>query len=195
MIAQLRTTIVFIFFLSFSSACCQSTSRNGNVIVFDSAKTDISTYRKEFLKNLPAPSRYVNDYENVFSENEERVLDSLIAAFEAATTIEIALVTLDSTATERDNFDDLTLQIAKQWGVGKKETDNGVLIGVSIGHRKMRIQNGYGIEKILSDSETKEITDNYFIPDIKSGKLYSGTLKGLNQLMRILSTRANYKKT
>lgn len=193
MISKVQTALFFIFLLA-SSACSQSTNREANVPVFDSTKTDLDTFRKTFLKNLPSPVGYVNDYENVFSESEERILDSLIAAFEAATTIEIALVTLDSSATARDNFDDLTLQIAKQWGVGKKETDNGVLIGISTGHRKMRIQNGYGIEKILSDGETKEIIDNFFLPEFKAGNLYNGAIKGLNELIRILSSRAHYKK-
>lgn len=157
--------------------------------MFDGAKTDIDTYRKGFLKILPSPSGYVNDFENIFSENEESILDSLIAAFEATTTIEIALVTLDSSATARDNFDDLTLQIANQWGVGKKAENNGILIGISKGHRRIRIQNGYGIEKILSDEETKKIIEEYFIPEFKATNFYQGTLKGLNEMMRVLKDK------
>lgn len=194
MIIKLQVAIVFIFLLSFSSAYSQSPNRSGTVTSFDSTKTNLSTYRSTFLKNLPPPTGYINDYEDVFSESEVKFLDSLITVFEDATTIEIALVTLDSFATARDNFDDLTLQIAKQWGVRKKETSNGVFIGISTGHRKIRIQNGYGIEKILSDGETKEIIDNFFLPEFKAGKLYNGTVKGVNELMRILSSRANFKK-
>ncbi|QNA46019.1 TPM domain-containing protein [Lacibacter sediminis] len=189
MIAKVQIAVVSIFFLSFSSAFSQSTSRSANVPVFDGAKTDIDTYRKGFLKILPSPSGYVNDFENLFSENEESILDSLIAAFEAATTIEIALVTLDSSATARDNFDDLTLQIANRWGVGKKAENNGILIGISKGHRRIRIQNGYGIEKILSDEETKKIIEEYFIPEFKASNFYQGTLKGLNEMMRVLKDK------
>lgn len=189
MIAKVQIAIVFILLLSFSSACSQSRSRGTNVLSFDSTKTDIGTYRKTFLINLPQPSSYVNDYENIFSDKEERFLDSLIVAFEASTTIEIALVTLDSSATERDNFDNLTLQIANQWGVGEKAANNGILIGISKSHRRIRIQNGYGIEKVLSDDETKKIIDGYFIPEYRATNYYQGTLNGLNELMRVLKDK------
>jgi uncharacterized protein len=184
-----QLAIILCSFLFFSSACSQSTTRSEAVPVFDSTKTDIQTFRETFLKNLPAPAGYVNDFENLFSDQEEYYLDSLIAAFEVATTIEVALITLDSTATAKNQFDDLTLQIARKWGVGKKESNNGILIGISGGHRIIRIQNGYGIEKIFSDEETKKIIDDYILPSYRLNKLYEGTRAGLLEIIRILSAR------
>jgi len=58
-----------------------------------------------------------------------------------------------------------------------------------LGYHKMTIRNGYGIEKILSDSETKEIIDNAFIPSFRKDEYYQGTLNGLNKLMDILRKR------
>lgn len=194
MIAKKKIDVILIFFLAFSSAYSQSPNRSGTVISFDSTKTELSSYRSKFLKSLPPPTGYVNDYENLFSDVEEKYLDSLIAAFDTATTIQLALVTLDSSATTKDNFDNLILQIGNQWGVGEKNANNGIIIGISKGYRKLRIQNGYSIEKILSDEETKKVIDNYFLPEFKTGDFYNGTLKGLNELMRTLSSRANFKK-
>jgi uncharacterized protein len=86
----------------------------------------------------------------------------------------------------RNDFEDFTLRILNTWGVGKKGKNNGVLIGISAGYRMMRIQNGYGIQKILSDDETKQIIDSYFLPSFKEGDMYDGTLKGLMALMEKL---------
>lgn len=190
MLAKFQIAMVFIFFLSATHAFSQSREKNVSLpLVFDSSKTDLATYRNIFLKNLPSPYSYVNDYENVFSETEERILDSLIVEFEAATTIEIALITLDSSASKKDDFDDLTLQIGNKWGVGNKGEDNGIFIGISKGHRRIRIHNGYGIVKILSDQETKKIIEEYFIPEFRAANFYKGTLSGLNEMMRVLKDK------
>lgn len=71
----------------------------------------------------------------------------------------------------------------------KKHKDNGVLIAISKGYRQIRIQNGNGIEKIITDNETKEIIDNFFIPDFKKGNYYDGTLKGLVELINLLKPK------
>lgn len=53
----------------------------------------------------------------------------------------------------------------------------------------MRIQNGYGIEKILNDGETKQIIDTAFIPSFQDAKYFDGTYNGLVALMNILEQR------
>lgn len=81
------------------------------------------------------------------------------------------------------------LRLANTWGVGKKEKNNGVTICISKGYRRMRICNGYGIEKVLSDAETKAIVDRDFIPSFKAGDYYKGTLMGLEAIMARLDAK------
>ncbi len=186
---KLKIVIAFICLLFFSDACTQPKERNTRPPFFDSSKTDLATYRSTFLNNLTSPSGFVNDYENIFSESEEKILDSLIAAFQGATAIEITVLTLDSTATARDNFDDLTLQIGNKWGLGKNNGNNAILVGISKGHRRIRIHNGYGIEKIFSDEETKKVIDDFIIPEFKNANFYQGTLNGLHEIVRALKQK------
>jgi len=68
-----------------------------------------------------------------------------------------------------------------------------VTIGICRGYRKMRIQNGDGIEKILTDRETKEIIDTAFIPSFKDGKYFEGTLIGVKTLIATLGKNAEKK--
>lgn len=51
-----------------------------------------------------------------------------------------------------NRFEDLQL--------GNKEMDNGVLLVISTGDKKNRIEVGYGLEGALTDSESKEILDS-----------------------------------
>lgn len=151
-------------------------------------KEEAVTY-PSFHDSLPQPIGFVNDYENIFSINEIQSLDSLIRNFEKKTTIQIAVITLDTTMTTDDDFDNFILGIAKDWGVGQKEKNNGITIGISAGYRRIRIQNGYGIEKILSDNETKQIIDTAFIPSYKKANYFEGTYNGLGVLMALLEKR------
>ena len=41
----------------------------------------------------------------------------------------------------------------KQWGIGSKATDHGVLILLAVQDRKYRIEVGYGLEPILPDGK------------------------------------------
>lgn len=147
--------------------------------------TGINT-QQTFWKKLPPSTGWINDFEELFTPQQEKVLDSLVTAFEKETTIEIAVVTLDTTATEKERFDELILHIHNTWGVGKKETNNGIVIGISAGYRTLRISNGYGIEKLWSNAETKQLIDADFVPFFKQGAYYQGVENGLKALMAAL---------
>lgn len=135
---------------------------------------------------LPKPTGYVNDYTHLFTTEQGRTLDSLISNYEKRTTTEIAVVTLDSSMVGQRNFELYTLDLARTWGVGKKEKNNGVLIVIAPYMRRIRIDNGLGTEKILSDNETKAIIDSIFVPNFKNGKFYEGTQQGLLAIMKKL---------
>jgi len=145
--------------------------------------------REYFQDSFPNPIRYANDFENLFTESERQTLDSLLVDFDKRTSVQIVLITIDTTMTSEDSLDAFTLKIANSWGVGHKGKNNGVVIGISRAYRKMRIQNGYGIEKILTDAETKKIIDTAFIPSFRDAEYFQGTLIGLKSLMKILEER------
>ena len=129
---------------------------------------------------------WVNDLENIYTDKQEQKLTRMISDFEKQTTVEIAVLTLDTSVVSKENFDAHILTVANRWGVGKAGKDNGVVIGISAGHRYISIQNGYGVEKQLTDAEIKQIIDNAFIPKFKRGNYYKGTKAGLKALMHEL---------
>ena len=180
--------LIFSILTVTSTGSCQNKNDKTNTQTVDSNIQKLRLSRQLFWDSLPQPTGYINDYENLYSASEEATLDSIIAHFERITTKQIVIITIDTSMTASDSLDDLTLRIAKKWGVGQKDKDNGIAIGISRGYRKMRIQNGYGIEKILTDRETKEIIDNFFVTGFKNGNYFEGTLNGLNALIKKLRT-------
>ena len=176
---------LLVCILPFSNGICQP----GISPAKDKNAEKLKLSRKYFWDNPPKPSGFVNDYDNIYSDSEEIILDSLIADFEKRTTIQIAVAAFDTLMTSSDSLDALTLRLGNVWGVGQKDKNNGIIIGICIAYRKMRIQNGYGIEKILTDAETKEIIDKAFLPGFRNNAYYEGTFNGLTLLMSTLEKK------
>lgn len=137
-------------------------------------------------QHFPAPMGWVNDFEDIFTAVEERSLDSLIKEYEKRTSIEIVVISIPDSLIGKEDFADLTLNIANNWGIGKKGKDNGILIALCKGRRLIRIQNGYGIEKRMTDLQTKEIIDQVIIPKLKEGYFYRGVFDGIEAIKKQL---------
>ena len=127
-----------------------------------------------------------NDYEGIFSAEEEASLTQLITSLESKTGIEIALVTVDSNMVSLDKFDEFADHLLNVWGVGKVEKDNGILICISSQHQRISISRGAGIDRLLTDAALRQIITKSFIPLYMKNKYFSGTLNGLSALVRKL---------
>lgn len=168
---------IFIQFLVYGQNSSETIGHKANVV----------------SKTLSIPKRisYTSDFEQLFTEIEIKKLDSIIIDFQNRTSNQIAIVTLNQLQLEEENFNDYTLNLANTWGIGQIGKDNGILIAISRQFRQMRIQNGKGIEQILSNDDTKYIIDEYFIPNFKKGNYFEGTEIGLIALTNTLEEKQN----
>ncbi len=135
---------------------------------------------------FPQPVGYVNDFEGILTGEQVKQLTGLIKKLEQATTDQVAIVTLNSIA-PYDNLDAYALDLANHWGVGQKGKNNGILIAIAPGLRQISIRNGYGIERRLTDAETKKIIGDVLIPHIRAGNYYEGLRECLEAIIKELS--------
>ena len=136
--------------------------------------------------SMPAPKAWCNDFVAVFSKEEKKVFDSVIERHEAETGNEIAIVTIDSNMLGNCNIKDFATQLGNTWGVGKKDTNNGVLIVLCPQKRELRIANGYGVEKIITNEETSMIIQHEMLPHFREARYFEGTKAGLISVIRKL---------
>lgn len=124
----------------------------------------------------PVAVGYVNDFAGIISDREEVQLDAIIREVKAKTGAEIAVVTLKSL----DGYpvEDVALTIGREWGVGQKGKDNGVVVLVAPNERKVRIEVGYGLEGYITDGHAGRIIDEYMIPYFKQGNYEQGIVSG-----------------
>ncbi len=150
---------------------------------FQTTETVLEPPRSEFVRNIPDPVGYVNDFENTFSPAQKQELENMLSQIEKETTIEVAVVTLDSTMSTKQEFDYNTLWIGNHWGVGKRGDNNGILVGVSRSLRIVRVHYGAAIEERISNDEAKQIIDEVMIPHFRSNDFYQGTRAGIEALV------------
>ena len=138
---------------------------------------------------LPEPIGYVNDFEKILSNDETNALNSLIDSIKNANGAQFSIISWDTASMPKMNFELLNLATANKWGVGDKYKHNGILIGICKNLRKITIQNGFGIAKVYSNEETKNIIDQTMKPYFKLGQFYEGLKAGMLKMTEELKGR------
>src|SRR6185437_6482165 len=73
------------------------------------------------------------------------------------------------------------------WGVGQKGADDGVLIVLATGDRKVRIEVGKGLGGALTDLQANDIILKDMAPLLAKGQLYEGLDAGVHAVAAALS--------
>ena len=113
---------------------------------------------------FPKPEGYTNDFIHLFTAAEKFQLDSIAGQHEKETSNQIAVITIDSAMLGACEVNQYTLEIAREWGVGIKGKNNGIVICLAPELRKIRIENGLGIQPLLTNAETQAIVDRIMVP-------------------------------
>ena len=135
--------------------------------------------------DIPALTGRVVDQADVLSDNVEAVLSAKIAAHEASTGNQIAIVTLPDLGGRP--IESWGLLLGRSWGIGEKGKDNGIVFLIAPNDREIRIEVGYGLEGNLPDATANEIIQSNVIPYFKGGEIEVGVTAGLDAILAALS--------
>ena len=139
-------------------------------------------------QQYPKATGYVNDFANLLTREQGASLNDELAAFEKKTTIEIAVVTVPWL--NNQSIEDYTRGLAKEWGVGKRGQNNGVVFLIDPKKRKMRIETASGARVILTNSHANQVRDNAVLPRFRTGNMAQGIIDGTHEIMRVLDASA-----
>ena len=137
------------------------------------------TAQKIFDK--PIPPQAVNDFGNFLEPFQRESLERKIRNYNDSTSSAIVIITVP----DLQGYDasELSLKYLRDWGVGTKEKNNGVVILVSKAERKAFIATGYGMEGVLPDITAKHIIDERMIPNFKANDFYRGFDSAIDAIM------------
>jgi uncharacterized protein len=134
--------------------------------------------------SLPQYESFVNDFTGTISSEWLSKTEALTQDVEANTTCEIGVAVIDNLGGL--TIEDYAFQLFNQWGIGKEDKDNGVLLLVSMDERQLRIEVGYGLEPIITDIEAKSIIDDVIVPAFKQSDYGPGIYNGVAAIANII---------
>ena len=147
------------------------------------------------IPDRPNPPRLVNDLTHTLTAAQAEELERKLVAYDDSTSNQIAVVIIPTTGDY--DVQEVALEIMRNWGVGGKEHNNGIVLLVAMNDHKLRIETGYGLEGAIPDITAKRIIDNEITPSFKEENYYRGLDKGTDAIIKAAAGEykapANYR--
>jgi len=119
------------------------------------------------------PSNYVNDYAHVLSDQTVAELNDTCQQIDQKAHAQVTVVTINTL--DGSDVETYANALYRQWGVGSKATNRGVLILLAVKDHKYRFEVGYGLEPILPDGKVGSF-GREAVPLLKQND-YSGAVR------------------
>lgn len=122
----------------------------------------------------PAPTldRPVIDQTGTLTEQQISQLSSQISQGRTGKSYQLAILIIPTL--DGDAIEDYSIRVARTWGIGEKDKNNGILLLVAMNDRKMRIEVGRGVEDDLTDLESGRIIRNIMRPAFRNNDYFGG---------------------
>ncbi|MDF2380397.1 TPM domain-containing protein, partial [Nostoc ellipsosporum NOK] len=139
----------------------------------------------------PNPPRLVNDFTGTLTPDQAKTLEDKLVAYDDSTSNQIAVIIVSDL--KGYSAEDFAMAIGRQWGVGNKDFNNGVVLLVSTGggdgNRDVTIQVGYGLEGVITDYTSHAIIETELVPNFKAGNIYRGLDEATTELFKAAEGR------
>lgn len=133
----------------------------------------------------PADINMVYDYENLYTPEEEKKLDTLLRNFEKSNLIPIKLVTLKSANMQNTDFDANNAALYKEWDQVHGKNGKAMVVTISTEMRKSKVDYGPFTAKFITEAEIANIVEKS-MPEMQQGMFYDGTRTGLIEMMNAI---------
>ena len=134
--------------------------------------------------DLPKLTGRVVDGAGLLSAAEEASLTQKLADLEAKSSDQLAVATVPSL--QGYDIREFGLLLARDWALGQKDKNNGVLLLVAPKERKVSIEVGYGLEPTLTDALSHLIIQRAILPRFKAGDMPAGIDAGVDEIIKVL---------
>lgn len=141
------------------------------------------------IQKRPDPPMAVNDFGNLLEPFQRESLEKKIRNYNDSTSSAIVIITVPDL--QGNDIATVSLKYLREWGIGTKAKNNGILILVSKADRKARIETGTGMEGVIPDIMASHIIQERMIPYFKQNDYYRGFDNTIDAI--ILAAAGEYK--
>lgn len=181
---------VVLAFASLLIGCNSATSRGSRstkVATRSSPVAGASVRPSQFRPDLPELRGRVNDYADLLSAPEEAELGELYAVLERETGCQMALLTIQ--ALPDVSIEQYSLAVANAWALGRRGVDDGLLITLARDNKSVRIEVGYGLERIITDELASGVIER-MTPEFRAGRFFIGLEEGSADIIQMIHANA-----
>ncbi len=133
---------------------------------------------------VPQLAARVTDLTGTLSADARAGLERKLAAFEARTGSQMAVLLVATTAPE--SIEQYALRVAEAWKLGRTGVDDGVLVLVAVQDRRARFEVGYGLEGAVPDARARRIIADVLAPRFAQGDFAGGLDAGVDALIALI---------
>lgn len=151
------------------------------ISIFVFTLISLGVFAQDFLPDRP--SGMVNDYGDMISAQEERLLEAKLRSYRDSTSNAIVIASFESF--QGYSKEELATTLFNNWRIWEGERYNGVLILLSKNEREIRIEVGYGLEGAIPDANANRIINEIMVPNFRNGNFYAGLDQATTAMIRM----------
>jgi uncharacterized protein len=136
------------------------------------------------LQPIPKLEARVTDVTGTLTAAQQAELEQKLADFEARKGAQIAVLLVPTTQPEE--IEQYSIRVTDAWKLGRKKVDDGALLILAKDDHKLRIENGYGLEGVLTDAASNRIIEDTMVPLLRQGQYYAAIGAGVDQMMALI---------
>ncbi|MEZ4269296.1 MAG: TPM domain-containing protein [Myxococcota bacterium] len=129
---------------------------------------------------------WVSDSAAAIDDATEARLEAIIESLHADLGVEVAVVTVHQTDGAPREF---ATALFNRWGIGDAKANNGLLVLLVMGARRLEMETGYGLEPILPDAWLGRMQTGVMVPHFRQGDFAAGLVAGLEAVAKRLRAR------
>lgn len=134
------------------------------------------------IQSVPDPRTsggWVSDVANILGSDQVQNFNQLFTELETETGAEVAMVTVQDVEGTPKEF---ATALFNHWRLGKAGANNGLLVLMVLGQRRLEMETGYGLEEILPDGWLGEMQARAMVPSFKRGAYGEGLAVGMMEV-------------
>lgn len=150
-------------------------------------KSDEKIVSEEVVKPEVKVETRIFDEPSLLSEEQEQNLFKLIQELEDSIGSQIAIIIVDTLSGEK--IEGFAIRKVKELDLGRDVINDGLLIAIAYKDREMRIEVGFGLEKIIKDEIAAQIIEEQMVPKFREQKYYEGIYAAVVSVKRLIEEK------
>ena len=137
-----------------------------------------------FGLEVPELTNPIVDNASLISDGVETNINNKLEELSNSTGIQLGILTIPTL--EGEVLESYSMKVVENWKLGSTEKDTGVLLLIALEERSIRIEVGYGLEGVLTDTKCGLIIRNVIAPEFRNGNYQAGIVNAVNNMVGLV---------